>query len=190
LRYEIQFNKKTAVQIYNGSQGWKLRPFLNRLQVEPYTDEELKIAAQQPDLDGALMNYPEKGTRVELEGQEKVEGRDTYKLKLTASDNHVTHVWIDAQTFLETKIDGQPRKLDGKMHNVEIYLRDYRDVSGLKFPFVLETHVLPVAVPAGQKRIATSYNSEKIFIEKIVVNPTLNAKDFEKPTVQAAEVHP
>ncbi|HEY3705848.1 MAG TPA: hypothetical protein VGL22_12340 [Terracidiphilus sp.] len=189
-RYEIQFAGKTAIQVYNGSQGWKLRPFLNRVQVEPYTAEELKSAALQPDLDGPLMNYTEKGTRIELDGQEKVEGRDTYKLKLTARDNHVTHVWIDAQTYLEAKIDGQPRRMDGKEHEVEIYFRDYRDVNGLKLPFLMETHVLPLAPEKGQKRSAASYSAEKIFIERAVVNPTLNDKEFEKPTMQAAAVHP
>jgi hypothetical protein len=188
-RYEIQFNGKTAVQVYDGSQGWKLRPFLNRLQVEPYTADELKLASLAPDLDGELINYAEKGIRIELEGQEKVEGRDTYKLKLTSSDNHVTHVWIDTETFLEAKVEGQPRRLDGKEHKVEIYLRDYRDVSGLKFPFLLETHVLPLT-EAGSKRVPATYAPEKIFIEKIVVNPKLNSADFEKPTVQAAVARP
>lgn len=188
-RYEIQFKGKTAVQVYNGAQGWKLRPFLNRLELEPFTTEELKSASLQPDLDGPLMNYAEKGTHIELELQEDVEGRNTYKLKLTASDNHVTHVWIDAQTFLETKIEGQPRRLDGKEHPVEIYFRDYRDVGGLKFPYLLETHVLSSA-DSGPKQLAMSYTPEKIFIEKIVVNPKPNEAEFEKPTTQAAAVHP
>jgi hypothetical protein len=188
-RYEIEFNGTTAVQVYNGAQGWKLRPFLGRSQVEPFTADELKLASLQPDLDGPLMNYAEKGTRVELEGQEKVEGHDTYRLKLTASDNHVTHVWIDAATFLEAKIEGQPRRLDGKDHPVEIYFRDYRDVSGLKFPFVLETHVLPIAAQGGPSRVATNYSPEKISIEKIVVNPKLDNTEFEKPVLQAAQTH-
>ena len=29
-RLELEFNGQTAVQVYNGTQGWKLRPFLNR----------------------------------------------------------------------------------------------------------------------------------------------------------------
>lgn len=189
-RYEIHFNSKTAVQVYNGAQGWKLRPFLNRLQVEPFTAEELKAASLQSELDGPLMNYAEKGTSIQLEGQESVAGRNTYKLKLTSRDNHVTHVWIDAETFLETKIEGQPRQLDGKEHPVEIYFADYRDVSGLKLPFVLETHVLPISVAPGAKRVPQAYTPEKIFIDNVTVNPKLSSTDFEKPTVQMAEVHP
>jgi hypothetical protein len=189
-RFEIEFKGTTGVQVYNGSQGWKQRPYLNRSDVEPYTAEELKIASLQPDLDGALMGCVAPACRVDLEGQEKVEGRNTYKLKLSASNRADTHVWVDAETFLEAKIEGQPRRLDGKQHPVEIYLRDYRDVNGLKFPFLMETHVLPVASEGGAKRAAMTYSPEKIFVEKIVVNPKLNDSEFEKPAVKTAAIRP
>jgi hypothetical protein len=92
VRFELQFNGKTAVQVYDGANGWKLRPFLNRLEVEPYTAEEMKIASMQTDLDGPLVDWAAKGTSVELAGTEKVEDRDTYKLKLTMKDGHALHV--------------------------------------------------------------------------------------------------
>ena len=34
-RIEIQFNGQTAVQVFDGTNGYKLRPFLNRKDVEP-----------------------------------------------------------------------------------------------------------------------------------------------------------
>ncbi len=37
MRFELQFNGQTAVQVFDGTNGWKLRPFLNRHVVEPYT---------------------------------------------------------------------------------------------------------------------------------------------------------
>ena len=143
-RFELQFAGKTAIQVYDGTSGWKLRPFLNRMEVEPYTPEELKIASTQSDLDGPLVDYAAKGSRIELDGVEKVEGRDTYKLKVIEKTGHTFHVWVDAETFLEAKIEGQPRRLDGTDHPVEVYYRDYRAVDGLRIPFVLETRVLPV----------------------------------------------
>ena len=62
-RVELQFKGQTAVQVYDGSNGWKLRPFLNRLTVEPYTAEEMRIASMQYDLDGPIVDYAAKGTR-------------------------------------------------------------------------------------------------------------------------------
>ncbi len=73
MRVEIEFKGQTAVQVYNGAQGWKLRPFLNRHQVENFTPEELKTASSQSELDGLLIDYQAKGSNVELEGAEQVE---------------------------------------------------------------------------------------------------------------------
>jgi hypothetical protein len=101
-RLELDFHGQTAIQIYDGANGWKLRPFLNRHEVEPYTADEMKAAALQ-------------------------------------------RVWVDAKAFLETKIEGTPRRLDGKFHPVEVYYRDYKPTNGLLIPYLLETKVQGVS---------------------------------------------
>lgn len=182
MRFELQFAGQTAIQVYDGTNGWKLRPFLNRRVVEPYTAEEARMSSIQADLDGPLVDYAAKGTKVELAGTEKVGDRDTYKLKLTMKDGVAIHVWIDAQTFLEQKMEGQPRRLDGVEHPVETYFRDYRAVNGLQIPFLLETSVLPVAQTAlGTKDPPVP--PERTVIEKVVVNPTIDAAHFSKPEI-------
>jgi hypothetical protein len=182
MRLELQFKGQTAVQVYDGTNGWKLRPFLNRHEAEPYSEEELRIASNREDLDGALVDYAAKGSHIELDGTEMVEGEDAYKLKVIEKSGHTFHVWVDAKTFLEAKIEGQPRTLDGTQHPVEIYYRDYRNVNGLQIPFVLETRVLPVSRNALGLR-DTPVPPEKIVIEKVVVNPKLDEKLFSKVDV-------
>jgi outer membrane lipoprotein-sorting protein len=167
-RLELDFSGKTAVQVYDGTNGWKLRPYLNRHEVEAFTADEMKAVALQSDLDGPLMDYAAKGTKVEMDGTEKVEGNDTYRLKLTLKNGQTQHLWVDAKTFLETKIEGTPRRLDGKYHPVEIYYRDYKTVSGLMIPYVMETKVQGVKQP------------EKIEIENIAVNPRVEDSRFAK----------
>lgn len=169
-RLELQFNGQTAVQVYDGAQGWKLRPFLNRHQIEPYSAEEAKLAADQPDLDGLLVDYAGRGTRVEVEGMEPVEGKPAYRLKLTLKDGKVVRDWVDAQSFLEVKVEGVPRRLDGRMHPVEVYMRDYRSVSGLQIPHLIETSLQGVT------------RTERMIIDKAAVNPHLDDARFAKPT--------
>jgi hypothetical protein len=182
MRFELQFAGQTAIQVYDGTNGWKLRPFLNRRVVEPYTEEEARTSSMQADLDGPLVDYAAKGTKLELDGMDKVEDRDAYKLKLTMKNGSAIHVWIDAQTFLEAKMEGQPRRLDGTEHPVEIYFRDYRAVSGLQIPFLLETRVLPVAqTKAGVRDVPIP--PEKTVIEKVEVNPRLDMARFTKPEI-------
>ena len=167
-RVEVKFNGQTAVQVFDGANGWKLRPFLNRRQVEPYTAEELKATALQADLDGPLVDYAAKGTKVALEGTEKVGETQAYKLNLTFKNGQTQHLWVDANTFLEVKIEGAPRRLDGKYHPVAVYYRDYKTIEGLVVPFVLETAV------EGTSQL------EKIQIDSVEVNPKLEDSLFAK----------
>ena len=194
-RFEISINGQKAVQVFDGTNGWIERPNLNGMDVEPYKPSEVKWASSfQTELDGPLVDYETKGTQIELDGMERVEDRDTYKLKLTTKDGKAMHLWVDAQTFIETKVEGQSRRLNGKEHPVEVYYRDYRQVDGLQIPFVLETRVLPLPnPPAGYKD--NPVPTEKISIDKVEVNPKLDESLFVrleavKPQVDAAVAQP
>ena len=182
-RVEIQFKGQTAVQVFDGTNGWKLRPFLNRKDVEPYTPEEMKSVQLQSELDGPLVDYAAKGNKVELVGVEKVENRQAYNLKLTLKSGAESHVWIDTETFLEDKISGTPRRLDGKIHPVEVYYRDYRTVGNVKVPYLLETRVLNTLTAPGSKTAGTV--SEQMVLDKVEVNPTLADALFTKQQLEA-----
>jgi len=59
--------------------------------------------------------------------------------------------------------------MDGKMRSVWVYQRDFRSVQGLKIPFLLET-------------IVDGYpQAHKIVLDKVAVNPKLDAATFAKP---------
>jgi hypothetical protein len=169
-RVEIQFAGKTAVQVYDGKNGWKLRPYLNRNDVEPFTPDEMKASAGKWDIDGPLIGAAAKGTKVEFEAVEPVEGHEAYRLKLTAGNGDVQHIWIDAQSFLDVKVEGTPRHMDGKMRTVWIYQRDFRSEQGVMVPHLLETAV-------------DGYpDTHKMVIEKVAVNPVLSDTLFVKPS--------
>lgn len=168
MRLEIAFQGQTAVQVYDGTRGWKLRPFLNRHEVENYSAEELRLASEQQDLDGPLIDYERKGSRVELEGTEPVDGRDAYKLKVTLQDGQVRHVWVDKESYLDVKSDGT-RTMDGKRRPTATHLRDYKSVNGLMIPFVMETSVEGVS------------GSNRIVVENLSLNNPIDETRFGKP---------
>jgi outer membrane lipoprotein-sorting protein len=172
-RMELKFKDQTAVQVWDGRQGWKVRPYLNRDEVEGYTPVEARSAAAAAELDGPLVDFARKGTRVELAGTEVVEGRNTYKLRLTPKAGPPLNLWIDAQTFLEVKIDGEPRRMDGRMRKVAVFYRDFKAVGGLQFPHTMETVVETVA------------GSHKMTFQAIQINPPLDDKLFARPQLVA-----
>ena len=168
-RLEIDVAGKTAVQVFDGEHGWKLRPFLNRNDVEPFTEDEANAESTESEVDGPLVDYAAKGTQIVLDGTESVDGHPAYKLKLTLKSGDVRHIWIDAQSFLDVKVEGSPRRMDGKLHDVFIYQRDFRSVNGLKVPFEYVTAVEGVPGTHG------------MFVESVKVNPALEDARFAKP---------
>jgi len=177
-RLAIEFAGETALQVFDGEHGWKLRPYLNRPNAEPFSADELRKAGEHPDLDGPLIDYTAKGNRVELEGTEMVEGQGTYRLKMTTKQGHEQHIWIDGSTFLEAKMEANPRHFDGRMRKVATYLRDYRRVEGVMMPFVAETRI--EGVPGGHN----------MTIEKAVLNEKLDESAFAKPQALTAAAMP
>jgi outer membrane lipoprotein-sorting protein len=173
-RLEIVFKDQTSLQVFDGAQGWKVRPFLNRSEVEAYTTAELKsaIAAEQ-GLDGPLVDHAAKGTQAALAGTDVVEGHPAYKLRLTMKNGTKRNLWIDAGSFLELKMEGEPRKMDGKMHGVAVYFRDYKPEHGLNVAHTQETSV------EGYKQ------TFKITITRVAVNEPLDDRLFQKPQLTA-----
>ena len=169
MRLEIPFRGETAVQVFDGAQGWKLRPFLGRHEVEPYTAAELKSAASDQQLDGPLINHAAKGIRVAVDGADVVDGQNAYRLKLTLPDGEERRLWIDAKTFLDVKIEGAPRRFDGRMRPVATYFSDYKPVDGVQVARLLET------------RVEGTRQSERILIEQVALNPALDATRFARP---------
>jgi outer membrane lipoprotein-sorting protein len=168
-RIELEFAGKTAIQVYDGKEGWLKRPYLNRNDWEPFSAEQVKASAGKWDMDGPLIDYAAKGTKVALEGAEKVDGRDAWKLKLTLKDGSVQHVWIDQKSLLDVKVEGTPRRMDGKMHTVWILQRDFRSVQGVMLPFEQET-------------VVDGYpDRHRMQLEKVAVNPKLDDSRFVKP---------
>ncbi len=169
-RVEVEFAGKTSIQVYDGDRGWLKRPYLNRDDWEPFSSDQAKMQEAEPGIDGLLLDHARRGIKVALDGVEPVEGHDAYKLALTLRGGGLRHVWIDAQSFLDVKIEGTPRRMDGRMHAVYVYQRDFRAVQGLMVPFVLETAVEGYG------------DTHKMTIQKVALNPQLEDSVFARPT--------
>ena len=167
-RFELEISGKKAIQIFDGTQGFKTRPVSRTTEWEPMTPVELRQAGSETELDGLLIDYQRKGHRLELMGQESVEGRNTYKLEVVMPSGLVRHLWVDSESFLEVKVDST-RRMDGKDRVLETYLRDYRPEAGLLMPHIFET-----ATQGIKER-------QRLVIRTVFLNPTLEDSLFTRP---------
>ena len=172
LRMEFTMQGMTGVQAYDGKTGWSVMPFLGKKDPEPMSAEDVKQTEDQADLDGVLVDYKEKGHQVEYAGKEDVEGTPAHKLKVTKKNGDILNVYIDAESYMNIKEAGKVNVRGQEMEN-EVTFGDFKPVEGVIFPFSLEQK--PKGAPTGTV----------ITINKIEVNPTLDASRFAMPAAAA-----
>ena len=173
-RFEVMGEGQRSVRVFDGAMGWKQQPTpQGTFDVKEYSAEEIRFARDAGGLDGPLLDSTAKGISIALEGTGSVEGRRAYHLKLTLPSGQRRDDWIDAENFLELRYDRATRNAVGAAGIVAVYLRNYQTVNGLVIPMVIET--------GGQ----ASRDPDKMIIEKVALNPTLDKTQFTSATGQS-----
>ena len=98
FRSESDFNGQQIVQVVNEKSGWSINPFSGTGSPEAMPAEMYNSISEQIFLPDPLLDYQARGSKVTLEGKEKVGEVDAYKLKYTNSGNSETTFFIDPAT--------------------------------------------------------------------------------------------
>lgn len=125
MRMDIEVMGMSNYQVANTTKGasfWPVQGMDAPVDMEP---EQYKSVSNQLDLHGALCNYKEKGHTVELLGNEKVDGNDAHKLKVTFKNGVVSNYFIDAKTGRLLKTTGMA-KVQGEEMEVSSTYSDYK----------------------------------------------------------------
>lgn len=173
MRLELSFGGATAIQAFDGQEGYTVQPGPTTAVARPFSAAERRAAAGQLDIEGPLLGAREKGTKVEFQGTERVHDRPAYKLALTTPDGVVRHVWIDASTFLDVKIDGE-REIGDRTWPIETYFGDFRRVGAVEVPYASETAINGV------------HTMERLQLAKVLLNAPLEDSRFTLPKAPAA----
>jgi hypothetical protein len=172
VRQEFSLQGMTGVNAYDGHRGWKIEPWQGKKDPEPLSEEELRDIVMESDFDGPLINYQQKGNRVEYEGLDQVDGSDCFKLKVTLANGDVRLYFLDTDYYVPIKIEDQ-RMIRGAVQEFETSLGDYKAVAGWYLPFAFETKLK--GSPAGQK----------ITYQHIDANIPLDSTRFVRPQAPA-----
>jgi len=139
FRMDIEVMGTSNYQIANKTEGWVFMPVMGMKEPQKMDDAQYKASVNQFDLQGALVNYKDKGTAIESLGKETVDGSEAYKLKLTFSNGETSNYFIDAKTNRLVKISGK-RTINGEEMDIATSFSDFKqNADGFWFPYTMET---------------------------------------------------
>ncbi len=167
-----ELGKHTITEGFNGKMAWVIDlwleiPFPRRMN----KTEQLRLH-QKADLVTPFYKYKEKGYVAEFEGKENLEGVDVYKIKLTR-DNKWEQVWyLNAETFLEYKMES-PWTDFAYPTSQFTYFDEFTEVEGVILPFYFE------------RTFGTRYRVTEI--EKVEINTNIDSSIFNPPLSEEIE---
>jgi outer membrane lipoprotein-sorting protein len=169
MHMEFNLNGGVIIRTYDGkSTGWTYNSFVPNPTVQPMSEADLRNIFEEADFDGPFVDYKSKGNQIELAGKEDVEGKPADKLKLTNRNGDISYFFFDATSHLVLECQGS-RQFDSKDIPWVTFFRDFREVKGLKYPFLIEYEE-----PGTE-------NAHKITADKIEVNIPIDEARFGKP---------
>jgi len=169
VRETFSLQGMTAVQAYDGSTGWQIRPFSGRKDPELMGEDDARDLLIDSDFDGPLVDYKDKGNAVEYLGHDVVDGDDALRLKVTLKNGDILYYYLDPDTYLEIRKETQ-EFIRGSVRESVSDLGSYKPVAGVMYPF---------SIASGPKNDPTSWQT--VTIEKIDVNVPLERSTFAVP---------
>jgi len=167
VRIEIQLGGNRLVQAFDGTTAWSINPNQGPAP-RPADQEEALRTRETADFDGPLVNSKDKGIRLELLGQEDVQGSPAYKIKAIRSNGRSEYHWVDARSFLEIK-SSRRRPFMGREMEFEAFPADYRPLQGVLLPASIEQRM------EGKPLLRIQWQTME-------ANPALDEAVFRMPT--------
>src|SRR5436190_7870808 len=168
IRTEVTLQGLTGSDGYDGQQSWSVDPFQGRKDPFRTTADEARGLAQDADLDGALIGWPEKGSQVSYLGTEDVDGTPAHKLRIALKDGDVQYVYLDPDYFLEIRRVSE-RRIRGSERVTETDFGAYAQVNGIW---------IPTAVESGRKG---GPKTQRFTVDSVEANVALDEGLFRFP---------
>ena len=174
FRMDLTEGQDHIVQAYDGSFGWQTTIGDHAQPVSELSGGSLDQLIDQASnaIGGPWVQAPERGTHIEYEGRQTIEGKDCYKLKLTLISGSVIHSYVDVNSFLEAHeqlISGDGKRV------IEEAVSDYRTFGGIQFPCRFVSH------SPGESK------SYELSIQTVTLNPKFAPGWFAMPSHQAVQ---
>jgi len=129
---ETRVDGKTVISAFDGESAWMVNPFMGIERPIVLAAAQTESIREQSLFDGLLPNLKDLGYTATAEGMDTIDNRTFIHLKVVSADKQVRHIYLDSKTYLEARITTEQNKM-----KLEQEFLDYRDVEGLKQPFLI-----------------------------------------------------
>lgn len=137
MRMDLDIMGSSNYQVMNEKSGWAFFPVMGMTEPKEMDEPQFKSGVNQLDVQGALVNYKDKGTTVELLGTEEVDGAEAHKFKLTYKNGHSSTYYIDKKTNRHVKTVSKS-VANGNEMVVETTFSDFKqNADGYWFPYTV-----------------------------------------------------
>ena len=135
-KYIVTFKGKSFVQAYDGKEGWRIDGFKNETKKTILKDQNALAMANESDVDleSPFIDYQKKGHTVVFDGNDSVDHKMCFKIKLIRDNGDTATCFFDSGNFLLVKKRAMSKNTELKNAMLDISYRDYRSTSGIKLP--------------------------------------------------------
>jgi hypothetical protein len=164
--------KHVFTEAFDGQSGWQWE---GKGEQKPATEKATAALRHGVELPGKLFGLHEikaRGHRMKSIGREQIDGVNYYALQLILNDGYAVSLYADPDTWLVTRRrDVRPLHVDvdPTPTTIEQVSSDFRDVNGVKFPFV-----------TTETDLNTGKLLESATTKSVEINPTLPSTLFDK----------
>ena len=137
-RTEFIFSGMTGYSIITKDSGFNFSPFNGQTSPENVTAEDVKLAQDELDLHGVLVDYKEKGYIVELLENEDVDGVEALQLKITISPNKTLYYFVDPAGYYIIRIKTVSISNGQQNTNKTDFYNFKKTKEGVLFPFTYD----------------------------------------------------
>jgi hypothetical protein len=137
-RTEFTFSGLTGYSILTKDSGFNFSPFAGQTSPENMTAEDVKLAQDEIDLSGVLIDYKKKGYTIELLENEDVDGVDALQLKINGAPHKTLFYFIDPSNYFIIRIKSVVVSNGQQNSNITDYYNFKKTKEGVLFPYIVD----------------------------------------------------
>ncbi|MBK7731581.1 MAG: outer membrane lipoprotein-sorting protein [Bacteroidales bacterium] len=126
-----EFNGMEIITLFDGEKGYMVNPLTGATEPIELPAEQLGSVQEYNVFKDSFMEAYKAG-KMELEGEEEVEGKPAYKIAITNESGNTSITYLDKESFLPVKTEQTVSQMGMEML-VEAYVKERKEINGVKF---------------------------------------------------------